>query len=151
MVTQCNTGLKSTRSSKVDQVWVHLKVNFMLFLFGVLDFHFKPLLPWVTMCYRTRYHKLIRKLRRKQRVTTRFLWFCKRIIEDFFIKSKVTCGNALFTANFSYKLMVTRWITRGNAMQHGLKMKIWHPRNKENKIYFQMYPNVIYFGWSGGF
>ena len=58
-------------------------------------------------------------------------------------------GNALFPAKFSYKLMVTRgvrrWITRGNTMQHGLKMKIWHAKKKEHKNYFQMNQNLIYF------
>ena len=60
-------------------------------------------------------------------------------------------GNALFSAKFSYKIMVTRGVTLGNIMQHGLKIKISHAKKKEHKIYFQMNPNLIYFGWSGGF
>ena len=54
--------------------------------------------------------------------------------------------NALFPAMFSFKLMVTRVVTRGNALQHGLRMKIWHSRKKEHKMYFKMNPNLIYFG-----
>ena len=46
--------------------------------------------------------------------------------------------------------VVTRKVTRGNTMQHGLKTKIWHARMKKHKIYFQMSPNLIYFGWYNG-
>ena len=38
------------------------------------------------------------------------------------MKSKVTRGHALLPAKFSYKLMVAHWVTRGNTMQHGLKI-----------------------------
>ena len=39
--------------------FVDLKVNFMLFLSGVPDFHLRPVLNCVTTRYPTRYHKFI--------------------------------------------------------------------------------------------
>ena len=145
MVTQCNTGLKSTRSAKVDQVRVHLKGNFVLFLSGVPDFHLKPVLQCATTRYPMRCHKFYENFARNNALPRVSLDFTKNIVR-FFIKSKITHGNVLFPAKFSYKLMVTRGVTLGNIMQHGLKIKICHARKKGHKIYFQRNPYLIYFG-----
>ena len=77
------------------------------------------------MRYPMRCHKLYENFEGNNALPRVSLDLTKNIVR-FFIKSKITRGNALFPAKFSYKLMVTRGVTRlvthGNTMQHGLKI-----------------------------